>query len=186
MIKTKRIFLMIIGFFTLISLSIPAFAHCPLCTAATGAVVAGARVAGIDDAVVGTFIGAFIVSTGFWTTRIINKTFNKKLLTAARYHKLQNIFNPYMLSAVFAVMTIASFYVSGLLGAMPEYTFIFGMERLLFGIIMGSILSAASFRFHSLARSMHQNRNYFPMQGIIMPLLVLAAADFGLYVVGLI
>ena len=49
-------------------------AHCPLCTMGAAA-VGGALYLGISTIVVGFFIGAFAVSTGWWVSQIIKKQY---------------------------------------------------------------------------------------------------------------
>ncbi len=48
-------------------------AHCPLCTAAIGVGILGARAFGLSDSIVGLFVGAFAVSTGIWFSRKLGK-----------------------------------------------------------------------------------------------------------------
>ena len=50
----------------LTTLGVPAFAHCPLCTAATGGFLIVARAAGVSDLIIGTLAGGFAVSTALW------------------------------------------------------------------------------------------------------------------------
>ncbi len=50
-------------------------AHCPLCVAAMGAGILGARSLGFGDAVVGLFVGAFALSTGLWLNQKIRSRF---------------------------------------------------------------------------------------------------------------
>ncbi len=156
-------------------LSIPVSAHCPLCTAATGALVASARIAGMDDAVSGTFIGAFAISTAFWSHRIIVRRLEKQIA-----------FQPYVLSVIFFSLTIIGFYFTDLLGTMPDAFRILGMERLVFGLVLGSIVSIVAFEVHNILRKLNKNRNYFPLQGIVLPLVFLAVADAALYLSGVI
>ncbi len=151
----------------------PVLAHCPICSAATGALVASARVAGVDDVVVGTFIGAFAISTAFWISNFITRRFKRKIP-----------FQPYALSVISMVSTIASFYVAGLLGTMPSFLYVFGMERLLFGILLGSALSIITFELHNLMRRYNGNKNHFPFQGMILPIAALIAANFAMYLLG--
>src|SRR3989338_1201458 len=50
-------------------------AHCPLCTAGAAVAAGGAVWLGVNEAVVGIFIGAFAVSMGLWFSRIIKRKF---------------------------------------------------------------------------------------------------------------
>lgn len=50
-------------------------AHCPLCTMGVAAVAGGSVYFGVNKAVIGLFIGAFAVSTGWWAASWIKKTY---------------------------------------------------------------------------------------------------------------
>lgn len=50
-------------------------AHCPLCTAGAAVVGGGALVLGVKTIVVGIFIGAVAVSTGYWLARLVKKQY---------------------------------------------------------------------------------------------------------------
>lgn len=50
-------------------------AHCPLCTAGAAAAAGGAAWLGVSHSVIGVFIGAFAISTGWWVSRMIKKQF---------------------------------------------------------------------------------------------------------------
>ena len=54
--------------------SIPrVMAHCPLCTAATIVGVGITRSAGLDDSIIGVFVGAMIISSALWVIKILKK-----------------------------------------------------------------------------------------------------------------
>src|SRR3989344_7835140 len=50
-------------------------AHCPLCTAGVAAAAGGALWLGVQKAVVGLFVGAFAVSTGWWVSKLVKKQY---------------------------------------------------------------------------------------------------------------
>lgn len=52
-----------------------ASAHCPLCTVGAGAAAAGAAYLGVAKPVLGLFIGAFAVSTGWWMSKKVPKNY---------------------------------------------------------------------------------------------------------------
>jgi hypothetical protein len=111
-------------------------AHCPLCTGAAIGGVALARVFGVDDSISGIFIGALIVSTALWFSKIAKKKINFPLQDAA------------FVAASFA-LTVIPFYAAGLITAfdmvksMPAHHAIlglgvFGIDKLLTGILFGT------------------------------------------------
>ncbi len=160
---------------SLISNATPAFAHCPLCTGITAAAVVTARVAGIDDTIVGTLAGALTISTAFWMSKYLSNRFGNKAFL-----------NPYILSAISLLLTAGGLYAGGVLGTVPAFTYVFGLERLLFGIVFGTAITMLSFQFHKMLRSLNSGKNHFPMQGIVIMLALLALADLGLYLVGIV
>jgi len=48
-------------------------AHCPLCTAGAAVAAGGAAAFGVSTVVIGVFLGAFAVSTGWWVGRMLPK-----------------------------------------------------------------------------------------------------------------
>ncbi len=148
-------------------------AHCPLCTAATGAAVAVTRWYGLDDSIVGVFVGGMVVATGLWFNNLAKK-FNK-----GKEH-LQFQSGIFLLLSF--ILTIITFYFADLMG--PSNTFkIFGIDRILFGTIIGIIASFTAFKFHDMLRVFNRNRNYFPYQSILVLILMLAVSSSVLYLV---
>ena len=156
-------------------LSRSALAHCPLCTAATGTLVATSRIAGLDDVITGTFLGAFAVSTAFWTARVVSS----KLKQESRFSM---VVHPYILTVMSLVLTVLGLQLSGVLNAFSPQ--IFGVDKLLFGTALGTAVSAASFELHTMIRAFNGGRNRIPFQGAVLPLSILAAVDTLLYVSG--
>ncbi len=113
-------------------------AHCPLCTGAAIGGIALARIFGVDDSIVGIFIGAFIVSTALWFSKILQKRKLKfplqdELFVAASFLM--------MVVPLYAANVITSF---DMVRSMPAHHAIFGLgvfgiDKLLFGIIIGTI-----------------------------------------------
>jgi len=95
----------------------PALAHCPLCTAAAGSGLAFTRFYGVDDVIVGLWLGAFVISSALWLSRLLGLS---EILSVS----------------VFSVFTILPLYFFGILGN-PHY-FIFGVDKLLIGFLAGS------------------------------------------------
>lgn len=163
-----------IFFFYFIVLIDPVSAHCPLCTAATGAAVATSRWLGFDDLVTGTFIGGLILSTSLWFNNILKKG-NK----GGEYIKFQSL----ILFAVTLASTTIGFYFLDIIG--PENGFkLFGIDRILIGMTTGLVASITAFKLHEIARNVNSNKNYIPFQSIAILLLVLAFVSIGFYIVG--
>ncbi|MBI4017652.1 MAG: hypothetical protein HY366_01755 [Candidatus Aenigmarchaeota archaeon] len=152
-------------------------AHCPLCTAATGALVATSRVAGLDDVITGTFLGAFTVSTAFWLARAVSSRLRAH---KSRYARLSA--HPYVLTTASLALTLAGLQLSGILSVFAPR--IFGVDKLLLGTVLGAVVSVAAFELHSTIRRSNGGRNHIPFQGIVLPLLILIVIDALLYASG--
>ncbi len=138
----------------------PASAHCPLCTAATGAGVVIAERYGIDNAITGLWVGAFIISTALWFDRILKKKYSFPLQSAT-----------ISISAI--ILTVVPFYFAGMFS---NPVTILGMDRLLFGIIAGSVLSFAGTEF-SIRIKNTRGKVLFPYQTIVLVVFTLAATS---------
>lgn len=149
-------------------------AHCPLCTAATGAAVASARLLGIDDLIAGTFFGGFLVSSSLWFNNILKKK-NKGIE-----------FIPYqgLLIILFSLVSmIFVYYTLGLLIFSPPYV-IFGIDKILLGTMIGSFMTLFAFYFHEFLRKINGNKNYIPFQVIILSLFILSLISVSYYIFG--
>src|SRR3990167_85987 len=81
-------------------------AHCPLCTGATIVGVGITRAFGLDDSIVGVFVGGMIISTALWSDKILKKRGikgNDKLRLTS-------------LIVLTNVLTLITFYYAGLFG----------------------------------------------------------------------
>ena len=168
------VFLVSSLFFTSI-FSNPAMAHCPLCSAATGAAVVAARAYGVDDMIVSTLAGGFLISTAYW--------FNNWLL---RRNKGKNYLPLQLEILIFATFlsTLYTFQLAGLLG--NSMFQIYGIDKLVIGMTVGSFITVAAFSLHDLLRKMHENRNYLPFQAIVLAFAFMGVAIASFYLVGMI
>lgn len=138
-------------------------AHCPLCTVGAGAGVAVARFYGVHDIIVGLFLGAVIVSSALWFSKWVKSKINFILLEA--------------LIVVGTFLTFGiPFYYTGLITKtnvvklMPETYSIFGfgalgVDSLLFGMILGSIVVWGAFSFSEYIKK-KKGKVLFPYQGV--------------------
>ncbi|MEK6848861.1 MAG: hypothetical protein AABX65_04485 [Nanoarchaeota archaeon] len=145
-------------------------AHCPLCTVAAGGGIAVARWLGVDDSIVGVFVGAFIVSTALW----LGKWLNKKNIV---------ISGAILVIASF-LLTVVPFYTGGVITdmemvkSMPEHHAIlgmgaFGIDKLLTGIIFGSVFVWGAFAVSDYIKK-KRGKVLFPYQGIVFMAITLA------------
>lgn len=138
-------------------------AICPLCTIAVGAGIGLAEWLGIDDTISGLWIGGLIVSLIGWTIVWLNKRnikfFGRKIIIALAYYTIM----------------LAPLYWKNIIGH-PLNT-LWGVDKLLLGIIIGSALFIIASVIYMLLKVHNNNKPYFPMQKVIMPVIALTLAS---------
>lgn len=153
-------------------------AHCPLCVAATGAAVAVTRAYGIDDLIVGLFVGGVVISTALWLDTILKKRNKGK-----NHIPLQSM----IIVFLSIVSTVVSFYFAGMLGNVYPVYLIFGLDKILVGTLLGSFITLATFQFNdSFLRRLNGNKNFVPFQPIILTTAFLSLASLIFFFLGLI
>ncbi len=153
-----KLFVFLIFFVLGIILIIPSvMAHCPLCTAATIVGVGVTRSLGWDDSIVGIFVGAMIVSSALW----LNNILKKRNIGGNAFLRIGS------LTLATFVLTILSFYYAGIFGPANTYR-IFGMEKIIFGTISGSIVSFAAFLASNEIKKKNNEKILFSYQTMIL------------------
>jgi len=161
-------------FFVLILLSTlllvkSAFANpaCAVCTIAVGASLEIARRLGVDDSVVGVWVGAFLVLLGYWTI----KWFDKK-----------NWHFPYrdFLLITLSVAMIGFMYLGKLSYHSEVVGFIFYLDPFLFSVIIGAVVFICSSHFYQWMKKKNGGHAHFPFEKVFVPVaaLFLASAYF--------
>jgi len=144
-----------------------AFAVCPVCTVAVGAGLGLAQWLGIDDSISGLWIGALVVSVSVWTISWLDKKEirfkGRKILIFLGYYAI----------------VVLPLWKKGLIG--HPYNKLCGIDKLLLGIILGSVLFAAGVIFHNYIRKRNKNVSYFKGQKIAFPVSLLIIASIILY-----
>jgi hypothetical protein len=158
--------LSISAFILLISSQV-AHAVCPVCTVAVGAGLGLAEYFGIDDSISGLWIGALIVSMSLWTIIWLDKKNfrfkGRKILIFLAYY----------------LIIILPLWYKGKIGHPLNH--LCGIDKLLFGIILGSILFSAGVIFHNYIRKRNNNISYFKGQKIVFGIALLVIASIVLY-----
>ncbi len=155
----------------LLSYSIPtASAMCPLCTAGAAIGLGIARYYGVDDTIVGIWLGALAVSTALWINRIVKK--RVKVSTGLQA----------LVIAAVIVSTVLPFYFAGFFNGMPTMAnTILGVNRLVFGVVLGG---AISFIGAPVSNHIKRRRNAaVPYQSILLTLGLLVAASLLLWLI---
>src|SRR3989338_3622222 len=143
-------------------------AHCPLCTMGAAVVGGGAVLLGVKTIVVGVFIGAMAVSTGYWFGRLIKK----------RYVPLQKhgiIFLSFGLTII-PLMKIFSevfpLYVSWFGGYGTLFNSTYVVNSFLAGSVFGGITLMISPWISNQITNI-RNGNKMPYQGVAVTMLML-------------
>ncbi|PJC65666.1 hypothetical protein CO019_01465 [Candidatus Berkelbacteria bacterium CG_4_9_14_0_2_um_filter_42_30] len=151
-----------------------AYAHCPLCTVGAGAVAVGASYFGIKDAATGVFIGAFATALGFWSNRLIKKSYIK-------YQKELIIFSLFVLT-IAPISQIVKSYIPFYINWAGDYGSVFHRTYIINSIIFGSLIGAIIMIFSPWINRVFKQkfRVSIPFQTmiIIFLLLIIAATIF--------
>ncbi len=142
-----------------------ALAHCPLCVAGAGVGLTLSRLLGIDDAITGVWLAAFLAAMSFWTENIFIKDREVKL-----------ILRPLIYIGIFAA-TIWSFYKFNLVIRMSQ---IYGLDKLTFGMLAGGILFYLVDVIDDLTIRF-SGKVFFPYQRVAVSLGSMLILSFGIY-----
>ena len=149
--------------------SLPAKAVCPVCTIAVGAGVGFSRYLGIDDTISGIWVGGLTMSMSFWTVDWLRKRKKKinfkgiTLVTVAAYY----------------LLVVLPLQFTGIIG--HPFNKIWGADKLLLGIIIGSIIFTIAVRWYEQLKKNNNGHAYFPFQKVAMPVGALLALSFVFY-----
>jgi len=154
------LFLIFIGVVFPIFLNL-SFAVCPICAIAVSAGVGFSRYLGVDDLIVGFWIGGLIVSLIIWTENIFDK---KKIFFKGRL--FLNAFFYYFL------ILFSLFYGKFLTLDLANYRAFF-FSKILWGIAIGSFGFWGGARWYNYLKEKNGGRANFPFQKVVMPILPL-------------
>lgn len=152
----NSVIVLLIGFFLF---SKEALAICPVCTIAVGAGLGLCRWLGIDDLISGTWIGGLIISLILWTIDWLNKK------------GIHFLFRKILISFFFYFIVIAPLYWLGIMG--HPFNKFWGIDKLLFGMMTGSLVFILSVFFHNFLKKKNQGKSFFPFQKVLIPILFL-------------
>jgi hypothetical protein len=146
-----------IGAFVLLNLLFinTANAVCPLCTVAVAGGVGIAEWLGIDDTISGIWIGGVVVSLIIWIIAWLDK---KNI-----YFKGRKI----LITFLCYLLVVVPLYPLEIMGN-PLNT-LWGVDKLLLGIIVGSIFFFLGGMWYFYLKKKHGGHAYFPFQKVVMP-----------------
>src|SRR3989338_2282102 len=111
-------------------------AHCTLCTVGAAAAAGGAAYMGVSTSVVGLFIGAFAVSTGWWVSNLLKRRvipFQRTALILISYISTVVPLLPLMQGSYPMFISFAGEY-----GSLLNRTYLINL--FLFGSIIGGVI----------------------------------------------
>lgn len=165
----KKILLPVLTLGGILSATVAKAIPCAVCTIAVGSCVGLARWLKIDDRITGLWVGALIASLIAWTIHYLDKKNirfkGRKILTVVLWY----------------AFTIIPFYFTGLMGHPVNKCW--GIDKLLFGIILGTIVFVIANLLHNYLKKKNNNKVYFPLQKAIVPVGFLAIASLIVYLI---
>lgn len=162
----KKYFLYALG---ILGIFLPVFsakAFCPICTVAVAGGVGLSRWLGVDDTITGLWIGALLVAMTIWTLEWFKKKnirfWGEKTITTVAYY----------------AMVALPLYWSDIVG--HPLNRIWGMDKLMVGIVIGSIFFLIGGTVHFRMKDKH-GKVFFPFQKVVfavIPLIVLSGVFY--------
>jgi hypothetical protein len=146
-----------------------AHAVCPVCTIAVAAGVGVLREWGVDDALTGLWYGALIVSSIAWFIAWLDKK------------NIHYLFRKLSVIVVFYALFIIPLYPLKILG-LPGNT-VLGMDRMLFGTIIGSALFVVSMILDWYFRKVNEGKAAFKYQKVVVPITLMVFGTVAMYLV---
>jgi hypothetical protein len=151
----------------IIVLASNAYAICPLCTVAIAGGAGFLRYFGIDDSLTGLWVGALILSSALW----MNNWLEKK--------NVRFPFRGTVVVVLFYLLSVAPLPFMKLIGSPTNR--IFGLDKMIFGIIIGTIVFAAVPFTDKYLRSINNNKVVMPYQKVIVPVTYLVISSIVIY-----
>lgn len=142
-------------------------AVCPVCTITVSAGIGLCRWLGVDDTISGTWIGGLIISSVIWFLNWLNKK------------QIRFKFRKILVSTFFYIIVVLPLYITEIIG--HPHNKIWGFDKLLVGMFVGSITFLFSVLLHSFLKEKNQNEAFFPFQKVLIPILFLAITSIIFY-----
>ncbi len=165
----KKVSILISLFFASVLLPIKAYAFCPLCAVATGFFLGIFRWLGVDDTIIGLWIGAFIFS--------VSILFNNYLIRKNRKIPFQIFF--VVLSSY--LVTISALLLTNSINPFNPYNNILGINKIIFGMILGSLTLLITPKLNNLLKEQNEGKNFISHQKVIAAVGLLLIISLGFY-----
>lgn len=160
----------IASFLTVLFCTFACHSVCPVCTVAVGAGLEGARLLGVDDVITGIWAGGLTLSLFFWTVSFLKK----KGVNSISFQIL----------LPFLILYSMLFLVYLLPGVNFGQFTLFGIDKFLLGIIVGTISFYFGARLYIKIKKENGGHAKFPFQKVVVPLsfLVFSTLIFSLVI----
>ena len=149
--------------------AVTARAVCPVCTMGAVAGVGLCRWLGIDDLITGLWVGGLLFSSLLWFWYWLVK----------KKPAIKNTKIGLLITLVWYGVVVLPLYFMGIIG--NPYNKLWGIDKLLFGIMAGTIVFALSVHLNNYLKKKNQDKVYFPYQKVVLPIGFLAVASVVLY-----
>jgi len=155
--------LIVISFLCILFLSTKSFANplaCPVCTVAIAGGLGISRMLGVDDTVIGVWVGAAMFALSQWTVyyfekKNINNVFVKVLCYVGWYSLIIPLYLGETPSIVFNLRTIL------------------GIDSFIFSIIAGSLVLFGSAKLYYYMKRKNGDKPHFPFEKVVLPIVSL-------------
>jgi hypothetical protein len=154
-----------------------ALAVCPVCTVAVGAGLSLSKYLGVDDLISGVWIGGLTVSIIFWTINWFDK--KKWKLRLKKPVKLN--LRDWLIAISWYALIVLPLYFQGYIS--NAYDTFCGVDKLLFGIVSGSLLFYLMAKLHFYLKKKNNDRVYFPFQKAVFPFGALVILSLIYYII---
>jgi hypothetical protein len=135
---------------------------CPVCTVAVAAGVGFLREFGVNDILTGIWFGALIASSIAWMIDWLNRK------------NIHFLFRKILVIIVFYALFILPLYPLKIMGLVGNT--VFGMDKILFGVIIGTIIFILAVLADRYLRTLNETKVMIKWQKVIIPLIFLIIA----------
>jgi len=150
----------------------PVQAVCPVCTIAVGAGVGLAEEFGVDDTIIGLWIGGLTISLVFWTLDWLKK----KKINSVWTEPLTILFYFIIMIAPLFFIKVKGYSIIG-----KELNKLWGIDKILLGILIGSVLFFLGAKYYEYLKKKNNGHAFFPFQKVAMPIFPLVIASIIFY-----
>jgi hypothetical protein len=134
-------------------------AFCPVCTVAVGAGVGLSRWLGIDDTVIGVWVGALLASVTMWTANWLRK----------KGWKIPGL--SWWCGIFYILITVVPLFFTGVMG--HPWNKIWGLDKLAVGMVVGAVFFLLSGKLYQFLKTKNGGHAHFPFEKVAIPVATL-------------